>query len=85
MTRSEVLIAAQSEFYFGKLIKKLKTTEFGWLVEFIKVREHLSSEQFELSINRWFLDSPNKPKSWTVMCELASLVNTRHRTSNNQT
>jgi hypothetical protein len=61
------------------LQKKLKINEEIILINFLQTADELGfgPNEFEFKTNRLFLDNPNKPKNWSVICEILSCVNTR--------
>lgn len=65
-----------TEFHCKKLALKISEAEFDLAVGFIEDNDHLGHLEFEYAVNRMFLDKPEKPKNWAVICELLMLTNT---------
>ena len=55
---------------FHKLLERLTKEEFALCVQFIQDNSGLNNDDFNLKVNRWFLDVPNKPKRLSDMWAL---------------
>ena len=66
----------KKESHVGKLMAKITTHEFISITRFVEERRSLDKGAFEKDINRWFLDSSDKPKNWAIMSEILSCINT---------
>ncbi len=42
--------------------------------EFIKSNEYLGLSEWEMTINRMFLNIPDKPKNWTLIMEILTVI-----------
>lgn len=65
----------QTHPWLRKLYNKLKKEEILICYKFIKTNELLNQSDFEIAINRMFLDNKNKPKNYTLILELLSCAN----------
>lgn len=71
MRRLDAFQLLSEHAWYGKLYNKLSAAERVMCREFIFSRETLNADEFELAVNRWFVDKP-KPKNWATMMELVS-------------
>jgi hypothetical protein len=62
--------------WHGRLFKKLLVAEVTACEQFIKNNDHLEVNEFEMAVQRMFLDKSAKPKNWTAMNELLVCANT---------
>jgi len=61
--------------WHGKRMAKLTLAEMEECVTFLMNYGDLPKDQFEMTVNRMFLDRPKKPKNWLVMQELLACSN----------
>lgn len=76
MNRINSLEIAINHPFLRKGFEKLKKSEIDFLYDFIKKNMDLNTEEFEKTINRFFLDKQIKPKNWNIISELLSSSNT---------
>lgn len=74
-TRLERFLELGKHPMLGKQLAQLNKTERALCLEFLLATEHLDVHEFALKVNRWMLDSPNKPKSHSTMWALVSQSN----------
>lgn len=64
----------QTHAFAKRLYDKLTTADVELCVAFIKQHDALSQSEFELAVNRMFLDR-EKCKNWKIISELLSIAN----------
>lgn len=74
--RIEIFNELKNHAWLGKQYKKLTKNDIKLATVFIKEKNHLSKNDFELAVNRMFLDNSNKPKNWKIISELLCCTNT---------
>lgn len=62
--------------YYDKHLRSLNLEEISIIERFLSAKIALNPDQFEMEINRLFLDKKEKIKKWTLVCELLSAFNT---------
>lgn len=75
MNKEQSLDKLRNHIYYGKLYSKLNMKDKAEVVAFALVNFDLDKNDFEFKVNRMFLDMPDKPKNWTLICELLSAFN----------
>lgn len=75
LTRVEILWNMVKKYHWEKRWKKLSAEEQKILVDFITKHEGDRKSDFEIAVNRLFLDKKEKPKNWTLVCEILCNVN----------
>ncbi len=60
--------------YQNKLFSKLKGNEIKIIDEFLTENKHLSREDFEKTLNRYFLHK-ERTKNWAIILEILSDIN----------
>jgi len=55
---------------------KFSGADLAVIRNFITVYDHLNIGEFELKVNRMFLDNPSKPKNYVAIMELLTVCNT---------
>jgi len=63
----------------SRLHKRLKIEEKLMIHDFIMDFGEMNNEQFEIKINRLFLDQTEKPKHWKEILEVLSCINSRSK------
>jgi predicted nuclease of restriction endonuclease-like RecB superfamily len=76
MNRINSLEIAINHPFLRKGFQKLKKSDIDFLYNFINENMNLNTEEFEKTINRFFLDKQIKPKNWNIISELLSSSNT---------
>lgn len=61
--------------WFNKIWLKLSKQEIALCEEFICKNKDLDKTAFEMAVNRMFLEQNQKPKNWTIICELLTCSN----------
>lgn len=61
--------------WLSKSYAKLSASEREMAEQFIRENDAKSKGDFELAVNRMFIDRPNKPKNWTIILELLANSN----------
>lgn len=61
--------------WLNRVFKKLNRDDLYICRQFLAEKEHLSKGDFELAVNRMFIDKENKPKNWKLICELLTCAN----------
>lgn len=56
--------------WHGRVFGKLTEDEVRRARAFLDANEALSKGDFELAVNRMFLDDPKRPKYWAIISEL---------------
>lgn len=74
-TRLERFLELGKHPMLGKQLRQLDKEERRLCVEFLILTENLDVHEFALKVNRWMLDSPNKPKRHATMWALVSQSN----------
>lgn len=74
MDRLEVFKSFSLHPMFKKVFTKLKPVELMMAEKFIVDNEHLNRANFEMAVNRMFLDKP-KTKHWKEIMELLTCSN----------
>lgn len=80
MNRLDAFQFLAQDTWYGRLYEKLSARDRVDCREFIAANDHLDADNFELAVNRWFIDKP-KPKSWTAMAELVSTAGAKSKRS----
>jgi hypothetical protein len=73
--RLQIFESYRTHPWLKKAYAKLKSDEIALAHGFIKSHTNLDKASFEKAINRMFLDTPVKPKNWTVINELLTCAN----------
>lgn len=68
------LLALREHAWFDRLYARLSSEELQTCHRFIDEHDALDRSEFEMRVNRMFLDKP-KPKNWTVIAELLTVAN----------
>lgn len=63
--------------HYTKGIESLNLREMGLLLSFITENSTLCREEFEMKINRFFLDSPEKPARLSIIQEILAALNSK--------
>lgn len=74
MTRLEKFEALADHPWYGRMWKKLSSSERTCAVHFLVENENASKDEFEIRINRLFLDR-EKSKNADLIVELLSVSN----------
>ena len=69
VTRSERFKSCSSHPWYGRLYKKLTQKDINEAEMFLEKNSELPKEQYEIAVNRFYLDRP-KDKNWLVITEL---------------
>lgn len=75
MTRLDCFKNFQFHPMLAKDYKRLSKEEHSQCLVFIINNDDLDKSEFAAKVNRWFLDNPNKPRRWTLMCDLVMQAN----------
>jgi hypothetical protein len=75
MTRLERFNSYESHPWLKKVYKKLKASDREICSQFIKKHDALNKNDFEILINRMFLNDQNKSQNWKLILELLSCCN----------
>lgn len=88
MNRSSILKLKLNELknnpWYGSPRRQLKKNEIEIVNSFIDEYSELNSDDFELKINRYFLDTKEKPKRFTLIQEILSVLNTQTKGNHNE-
>lgn len=83
MNRTSILKTKLNELknnpWYGSSRRQLKKNEIEIVISFIDQYSELNADDFELKINRFFLDTKDKPKRFTLIQEILSVLNTQTR------
>lgn len=74
--RNSNFLSLKDHPWLCKSYKNIDDKSKTLCLDFITKNDHLSKGDFELAINRMFLDK-NKPKDWKLICELLSCANSK--------
>lgn len=69
-----ISLLSNSAFY-GNKYRLLKTKSLELFHIFLEKNWHKNKNDFEFNVNRYFIDQKDKPKDWTMVCELLSVIN----------
>jgi len=61
--------------HYFKLLARLTINEKLIVIEFFQENRNLDKNLFEYKINRMFIDRIEKPKNWSIIMEVLSIVN----------
>jgi len=61
--------------WFGRQMAKLKKGQREICEQFIAEHDHLDRGQFEMALNRWWVDRQDRPKNWSSLQELVMISN----------
>lgn len=75
MNRMQKLESLKTHAWLKRLFKKLNASDEAFMRSVILGNEHLDRGQFELMLNRLFIDVPNKPKNWKYILEALANAN----------
>lgn len=73
--RLEAFHALEKHPWLGRIYGRLTKAELAFCQELILANEHLSKGDFELKINRLWLDREERPKNRFVISELLICAN----------
>lgn len=74
MTRAERWAALASHPWHAKRLAKLRPPERAFAESFIAAHGGASADDWQLRVNRLFLDDPQKPKNWTLIIDLLANI-----------
>lgn len=74
MNRIDAFKKLEGHAWLGKVFAKLSKQEKELAMDFLAKNSALSNGDFQLAVNRMFLDAP-KPKNHTSVMELLSCAN----------
>lgn len=75
MSRLSVFYAYETHPWLKRVFNKLSKNEKDLAVAFITQNDGLNKGEFELRVNRMFMDVKDKPKNWTAVLELITCAN----------
>lgn len=75
MDRRSNFEALKEHAWQGRIFSKLAEEELRRARAFLDANQDLSKGDFEIAINRMFLDDPKKPKHWAIISELLLCAN----------
>lgn len=70
-----------TDFYIKQQINKLTLEDILTIKNFLSIYKDLSDSDFDIKINRAFLDNPSKPKNWKIITEIYQVISTRSKRS----
>lgn len=73
--RAEKFHAYKNHPWLGRVYAKLTRDEILLAEAFMRSNQKLGKGEFEMAINRMFLDKEDKPKNWTRISELLTNAN----------
>lgn len=73
--RTDFFMALKEHAWLLKSFARLSAKEVSICLTFIVENDHLDKGEFEMKINRMFLDKIEKPKHWKEMSELLTCAN----------
>lgn len=76
VTRLKAFESLETHAWLGRVFKRLSKSELAFCLETLRSSEHMSKGDFELKVNRLFLDR-EKPKNSTIIMELLSCANSQ--------
>jgi hypothetical protein len=76
--RLKALKTMDNRYPWDKKLKQMSDKEKAMVDTFIIENDHLSKSEFELLVNRLFLDKKDKPKNWTLITEILVNCNVHH-------
>lgn len=62
------------DHWYKPLILRLREKELNLTVDFIRNNSGLTIGEWEMAINRMFLGVLNKPKNWTLIMEILTVI-----------
>lgn len=65
--------------WLGRTYRKLTGADRRLAYDFMAQNQALSKGDFELKVNRMFVDKDSKPKNWTLIIELLTCANSAFR------
>lgn len=77
MTRLEAFESLQTDAWYRRVFKRLRAPDVEFCREFIAKNDALDIHDFEMRVNRLFIDDRNRPKAGSFMVELLASANTR--------
>ncbi len=76
-TFREEMKALRAHPHHKKTLGKLGSSDRDVMLKFIKENATLSRDDFEMKVNRLFIDQTDKPPKWAYIMELLSIMNSR--------
>lgn len=73
--RELYFINSKDHAWLSRVYKKLKSADIEVALTFIRNNSQLNKSDFELKINRMFIDSATRPKNYKEISELLSCAN----------
>jgi len=77
MNRTDAFHSLATHPWLKKCHAKLTDDEKRLATDFITANDSLNKSQFEMAVNRMFIDQKNKPKRYAIILELLSCANGR--------
>lgn len=78
MARLNNLESLASDPWYKRLAKRLSNGDWALMRNFVSDNDTLDIGDFELKVNRMFIDR-EKPKQWKVIMEFLTVANTMER------
>ena len=71
--RQQKFEALKHDAWYGPLFHKLKSSGQEYCLDFIEHNGELALPEWEMAVNRMFLDQPTKPANWTLIQEFLTV------------
>lgn len=73
--RLQKLESFKTHPWFKKIYKRLGNRDCAFMLETLNKLDHLTRDEYEMRINRLFLDVKDKPRHWKEIQELLANTN----------
>lgn len=75
MKRIEKFHSLKNHAHYARYYTALKQKDIALISEFISENETLKKDEFEMKMNRFFLELKDRPKNWAMLSELLMIAN----------
>jgi hypothetical protein len=72
--RKNELLKLKDHAWFGRVYEKMSPVDLEMCFEFIEKNDHLEKGEFEMAVNRMFIDK-EKPKKCAIIMEMLTTAN----------
>lgn len=77
MTRIDKFKTLRVHPRHSKMIAKLSLFDLAYCDAWIQANDELDQNDFEMRVNRMFMDNPDKPKNWATIMEVIATCNVK--------
>lgn len=75
MKRIDKFHSLKNHAHYSRYYTALKQRDIALISKFISENETLDKANFEMKMNRFFLELKDRPKNWAILSELLMIAN----------